>query len=227
MMPGWGSPAKSGAAASFPVTSAPRGSGRAPPFLPEPSLEPTRATPDTSVPGARPRRARARDRTPGHQWRRGRPASRSLALLQPRTVPARLQLPRPRPGHGRVGAAAGAAALPVHLLHQPRRVLRDPRRDRAPRAGLRHRTHAARRHGTDDGAPPHPRTRRRTRRRAVRLLEPGPVPGAGRGGRAGTRPRPVERAPDALAVRLLPQGDPAGALAAGAGPGPPVPEDPQ
>ena len=30
-------------------------------------------------------------------------------------------------------AAAGAAALPVHLLHQPRRILRDPRRHRAPR----------------------------------------------------------------------------------------------
>ena len=34
-------------------------------------------------------------------------------------------------------AAARAPALPVHLLHQPRRVLRDPRRHAAPRAGLR------------------------------------------------------------------------------------------
>ncbi len=63
--------------------------------------------------------------------------------------------------------------------------------------------------------------------RAVRLLERGAAPGAGRGRRARAAARAWNAAADALAARLLPRRDHAGAVAAGPGSGASVPEDPQ
>src|SRR5690606_7028633 len=119
-----------------------------------------------------------------------------------------------------------APALPVHLLYQPGRVLRDPRRDGAPGPGLRPAA-ATRRHPAGDRARADPRAGRRTRGRAVPLLERGAVPCAGPGRGARARPGTLDPAPGAMAAPLLPRRDHAGAVAAGTGPVAPVPEDPQ
>ena len=69
--------------------------------------------------------------------------------------------------------------------------------------------------------------RRRTGGRAIPLLEPRPAPEAQRCRRARAGARQLDRAPVALAAHVFPRRDHAGAVAAGAGPRAPVPEDPQ
>ena len=67
-------------------------------------------------------------RPPTTPIRSARRDARPLALFQPRAELARLQPPRARGGVQRGPSAAGAAALPLDLGQQSRRILHGPRR---------------------------------------------------------------------------------------------------
>ena len=157
---------------------------------------------------------------------RGRGPARPGPVPQPRTVAAGFQLARAGPGPGSEGAAAGAAALPVHLLHQPGRVLRDPHGHRAPCRGPGP-AGARRRHRPGAVAGADPRARGRTGRCPVPLLEPDAAAAAGRRRDRHPGPHQLERAPAALAAGLVPQQRDPGAVAAGSGPFASIPAHPQ
>ena len=116
------------------------------------------------------------------------------ALHQSRTLLPGVQPPRARAGLRRVGAAARAAEVPVHLLQQPGRVLRDPRRRPQAAAGARRRRAAGRRRALDRRAALRdPRPRHAPGRRPVPLPERAAAAGAGRRGRAAARAPRLDR----------------------------------
>ena len=142
---------------------------------------------------------------------------------QPGTGPAGLQPPRLRPGPGRLHAAAGAPALPVHRLLQPGRVLRDPGRrpQGAAQARLQHPHH--RRQDAPGGVPPGIRRSPPPDARAVRAAQRRRAAGPGKGGYPVPAPHPLDRRPARMgAGLLLPRSD-AGAHPHRPGPFPPLP----